>query len=70
MMVVEKKLQQRCRKIAEAKIKNKKEIEVWEMENKQDLLYIDDCLSGSLAVFESNKIGPYNVGMIMFQLIK
>jgi len=52
-----------CRKIAEAKIKNKKEIEVWgDGEQTRSFLYIDDCLSGSLAVFESNKIGPYNVG--------
>ena len=32
------------------------------MENKRGLLYIDDCLNGSLAVFDSNYMGPYNVG--------
>ena len=52
-----------CRKIAEAKLQIKKKSKFGEMENKRGLfVYIDDCLNGSLAVFDSNYMGPYNVG--------
>ncbi len=52
-----------CRKIAKAKITNNKEIEVWgDGEQTRTFLYIDDCINGTEAVFNSKKIGPYNVG--------
>ena len=52
-----------CRKIADAKINDKKEIEVWgDGEQTRTFLYIDDCLDGSEAVFSSSRTGPYNVG--------
>jgi GDP-D-mannose 3', 5'-epimerase len=52
-----------CRKIAEAKINNIKEIEVWgDGEQTRTFLFIDDCLDGAEAVFNSKKLGPYNVG--------
>ena len=52
-----------CRKIAEAKIKNTKEIEVWgDGEQTRSFLYIDDCIIGTNEVFNSSFEKPLNVG--------
>ncbi len=52
-----------CRKIAEAKFNNKKEIEVWgDGEQTRSFMYISDCIEGTKKIFNSNLIEPYNVG--------
>tara|TARA_B100000575_G_scaffold286854_1_gene284213 strand:+ start:333 stop:1328 length:996 start_codon:yes stop_codon:yes gene_type:complete len=52
-----------CRKIAEAKINNLKEIEVWgDGEQTRSFMYITDCLEGTKKIFNSNLVEPYNVG--------
>ncbi len=52
-----------CRKIIEAKINNKKDIEVWgDGEQTRSFMYITDCIEGTKKVFESNNSSPYNVG--------
>ena len=52
-----------CRKVINAKINNEKEIEVWgDGEQTRSFMYIDDCIIGTLKVFESNYIDPFNVG--------
>jgi nucleoside-diphosphate-sugar epimerase len=51
------------RKIALAKLTNKKEIEVWgDGEQTRSFMYIDDCLKGTKKIFESNLLEPYNLG--------
>ena len=52
-----------CRKIIEAKINKKKDIEVWgDGEQTRSFMYITDCIEGTKKVFESNNGSPYNVG--------
>lgn len=52
-----------CRKIAEAKLNNTKEIEVWgDGEQTRSFLFIDDCIEGSLKVFDSEFSEVFNVG--------
>ncbi len=52
-----------CRKIANAKINNKKEIEVWgDGEQTRTFMYISDCIEGSKKIFNSELREPYNVG--------
>ena len=52
-----------CRKIAEAKLNNKKEIEVWgDGEQTRSFMYISDCVEGTKKIFNSNLKEPYNVG--------
>jgi len=52
-----------CRKIIEAKIHNKKEIEVWgDGEQTRSFMYISDCIEGTKKIFSSNLNEPYNVG--------
>jgi GDP-D-mannose 3', 5'-epimerase len=52
-----------CRKIADAKMNNKKEIEVWgDGEQTRSFMYITDCLDGTKKIFNSDLIEPYNVG--------
>ena len=52
-----------CRKIALAKMKNEKNIEVWgDGEQTRSFMYISDCLEGTKKIFHSNLIEPYNVG--------
>jgi GDP-D-mannose 3',5'-epimerase len=52
-----------CRKIINAKINNKPEIEIWgDGEQTRSFLYIDDCISGTLKVFDSNSSDVFNVG--------
>ena len=51
-----------CRKVFKAK-NNKKEIEVWGDGNQtRTFLYIDDCIDGTLRLFESNYSDPINIG--------
>ena len=52
-----------CRKIADAKINNKKEIEVWgDGEQTRSFLFIDDCIEGTLNVFNGEFTDVFNVG--------
>ena len=52
-----------CRKIAEAKIKNTKEIEVWgDGEQTRSFMFIDDCIEGTKKVFNHNSNKVYNLG--------
>ena len=52
-----------CRKIAEAKLNNKKEIEVWgDGEQTRSYLFIDDCIEATLKLFDSKYSGPINIG--------
>ena len=52
-----------CRKIAEAKMKNIKEIEVWgDGQQTRSFMYITDCIEGTKKLFNSNLKDPYNVG--------
>ena len=52
-----------CRKIINAKINKKKDIEVWgDGEQTRSFLYIEDCIEGTLKVFNSNSNNVFNVG--------
>ena len=52
-----------CRKVIHAKIKNQNEIDVWgDGKQTRTFLYIDDCIKGTLKLFESNYSEPVNIG--------
>ena len=52
-----------CRKIATAKIKNNLEIDVWgDGEQTRTFLFINDCIEGTLKLFNSNYTKPLNIG--------
>ncbi len=53
-----------CRKVAEAKVYGKKEIEVWGSgEQTRSFMYIDDCIKGSHDIMASETIDfPINLG--------
>jgi len=52
-----------CRKIIEAKLSNKKEIDVWgDGEQSRSFLYIDDCIEGTETVFNKSYKEPLNIG--------
>ena len=52
-----------CRKIILAKKNKEKIIDVWgDGEQTRSFLYIDDCIKGTLDVFESNKQDVFNIG--------
>ena len=52
-----------CRKIINAKKNNDKNIDVWgDGEQTRSFLYIDDCIKGTLDVFNSNSSEVYNIG--------
>ena len=52
-----------CRKVIEAKINNKKNVEVWGDGNQtRSFLYIDDCVDAILKLFHSNFKDPINIG--------
>ena len=63
-MEVEKKPQQLlCRKIINAKKNDEEIIEVWgDGKQTRSFLYIDDCIEGTLRLFESNYSEPVNIG--------
>jgi nucleoside-diphosphate-sugar epimerase len=52
-----------CRKVAKAKLKNKKIIEVWgDGKQTRSFMYIDDCINGMLKIFYSKYSDPINLG--------
>ena len=52
-----------CRKIANSKIQNTRDIEVWGDGNQtRSFMYITDCLIGTKKIFNSKLTEPYNVG--------
>ena len=52
-----------CRKVINSKLNNDKTIEVWGDGNQtRSFLYIDDCIDGTIKLFESNYPEPVNIG--------
>ena len=52
-----------CRKIAEAKLSGRHEIEVWgDGEQTRSFTYIDDCVEGTLRIMASEVSEPINLG--------
>ena len=52
-----------CRKVFKAKKNNEKKIEVWgDGMQTRSFLYIDDCIDGTLRLFNSNYSDPVNIG--------
>ena len=52
-----------CRKVLNAKIKNENKIQVWgDGKQTRTFLFIDDCIDGTLRLFESNYSEPVNIG--------
>ena len=52
-----------CRKIINAKKNNDNKIDVWgDGEQTRSFLYIDDCIKGTLDVFDSDSSEVYNIG--------
>ena len=52
-----------CRKVLKAKKNNENVIEVWgDGKQTRTFLYIDDCIEGTLRLFESDYSSPINIG--------
>ena len=52
-----------CRKVLKAKKNNENKIEVWgDGKQTRTFLYIDDCIEGTLRLFESDYSSPINIG--------
>lgn len=52
-----------CRKVIEAKLSGKHEIEIWGTGNQtRSFMYIDDCLKGIQMIMNSDIIDPINLG--------
>ena len=52
-----------CRKIINAKKNNEDKIDVWgDGKQTRSFLYIDDCIEGTLRLFESDYSEPVNIG--------
>jgi nucleoside-diphosphate-sugar epimerase len=52
-----------CRKVIEAKVAGKHEIEIWGSGNQtRSFMYIDDCTDGIQRIFNSDIIEPINLG--------
>ena len=52
-----------CRKIIHSKINKEEKIQVWgDGEQTRTFLYIDDCVDGTIKLFESNYSAPVNIG--------
>ena len=52
-----------CRKIASAVINKKNQIEIWgDGKQTRSFLFIDDCIEGTLRLFNSNRSEPTNIG--------
>ena len=52
-----------CRKVAKSIIEKNSNIDVWgDGEQTRTFLYIDDCIEGTLRLFESNYSEPLNIG--------
>jgi nucleoside-diphosphate-sugar epimerase len=52
-----------CRKVIQAKLSGKHDIEIWgDGEQTRSFMYIDDCLFGSTRLMDSNVGEPINIG--------
>tara|TARA_B100000131_G_scaffold19115_1_gene18897 strand:- start:1168 stop:2178 length:1011 start_codon:yes stop_codon:yes gene_type:complete len=52
-----------CRKVIQSKIKNENKIQVWgDGKQTRTFLYVDDCVEGTLRLFDSNYSDPINIG--------
>ena len=52
-----------CRKVINSKLNNDKIIDVWgDGKQTRSFLYIDDCIDGTIKLFESNYSKPVNIG--------
>jgi GDP-D-mannose 3',5'-epimerase len=52
-----------CRKVAQAKLSGRREIEIWgDGEQTRSFMYIDDCVNGSQAILDSRIEYPINLG--------
>jgi nucleoside-diphosphate-sugar epimerase len=52
-----------CRKVIEAKLAGRNDIEIWgDGKQTRSFMYIDDCLKGTQAILESDIIEPINLG--------
>ena len=52
-----------CRKVAQAKLTGRHEIEIWgDGEQTRSFMYIDDCLKGTRIIMESDIVEPLNLG--------
>ena len=52
-----------CRKVIEAKLSGKHEIEIWgDGHQTRSFMYIDDCLKGTQAILHSDILEPINLG--------
>ena len=52
-----------CRKIIQSKIKKENKIQVWgDGKQTRTFLYVDDCVEGTLRLFESDHSEPVNIG--------
>jgi GDP-D-mannose 3', 5'-epimerase len=52
-----------CRKVIEAKLSGKHEIEIWgDGEQTRSFMYIDDCIKGSELIFNGPHLQPLNLG--------
>jgi nucleoside-diphosphate-sugar epimerase len=52
-----------CRKVAEAVIGRKHEIEIWgDGEQTRSFMYIDDCVQGTIKIMQSDVHEPLNLG--------
>ncbi len=52
-----------CRKVIDAKLSGKHEIEIWgDGEQTRSFMYIDDCTEGTIKLAESDIIEPLNIG--------
>jgi GDP-D-mannose 3', 5'-epimerase len=52
-----------CRKVIEAKLSGKHEIEIWgDGHQTRSFMYIDDCLHGTRAIMDSNILDAINLG--------
>ena len=52
-----------CRKVIAAKLSGKHEIEIWgDGEQTRSFMYIDDCVTGTLKIADSDILDPLNLG--------
>ncbi len=52
-----------CRKIIKAKLEGEKFLEIWgDGKQTRSFMYIDDCIEGTLKVFDSNHSDVFNIG--------
>ena len=52
-----------CRKVIEAKLSGKHEIEIWgDGQQTRSFMFIDDCTEGTIKLLNSNIIEPLNIG--------